>query len=216
MKRSFALLTAVATLGVAVLVLSAYADYNYDRPCFHKPFGNLIAAGDTATLHAGFFENRASHCVAFSHERFQWASSDTSIVSVTQGGLLRANVPGKTNVTITTTWKGSANDPAKGSKVIRVLPPIGSVEIRPSKARIAVGDTAWFDVVVYDTTGTQMQDVPIGVQTTHYPTAYSPVYRGIVGMEAGTTTVITRGLLGRRGRAALTVVDSSATKNENE
>lgn len=185
--------------------LPACADYNYDRLCFREPFGSIVAAGDTARLQAGYFENRTSRCVAFDSEQFRWTSSNQDVLTVSHKGRLRAVAPGSARVRVAA--RRQDDEAARASKEIRVVPPVASLMVRPANTQIAVGDTARFHVIAYDSSGTVIPGIPSDVESSNYAVGK---YEGnkVIGLGPGKVEVRSRALIGAKSATTLTVVDN--------
>ena len=115
-----------------------------------SPPGVTLSAGHVAQLTA---MERNARGDSFPAATFLWTSSDTSIVSVSTAGLATARRPGIATVTAHATTSSLT-----GTAIVTVVPAVGQVWIPWPTDTIAVGDTAYFYAVVYDTAGTQLSD----------------------------------------------------------
>jgi len=90
---------------------------------------------------------------SFPAAAFLWTSSDTTIVTVSTAGIATARRPGIATVTAHATTSSLT-----GTAIVTVIPAVGQVWIPWPTDTIAVGDTAYFYAIVYDTAGTQLTD----------------------------------------------------------
>jgi uncharacterized protein YjdB len=83
----------------------------------------------------------------------QWTSSNRTLVSVSTDGVATAHTPGIAVVTAS-----AVGTSLSATAIITVVPAVGGVWIPFPTDTIAVGDTAHFYAIVYDTAGTQLQN----------------------------------------------------------
>jgi uncharacterized protein YjdB len=101
-----------------------------------------LRTGNTRQLSA---TARNSQNVVITGRTFRWSSSNTSIASVDQTGLVIALTPG--NVVIT-----AETDQTVGQAAIQVTPvPIGSCSLTPTSAKVTTGQNASFTITLRDT-----------------------------------------------------------------
>ncbi len=91
----------------------------------------------------------------------RWGSTDASVVSVTDGGILTAMSPGTTDVVANTENGVSAR------LTVSVYPnPVRSVTITPNATATRTGDVVPFDVVAADGEGRQVMDAAVDLAVT--------------------------------------------------
>lgn len=101
-----------------------------------------LRTGNTRQLTATARNNQN---VIITGRTFRWSSSNTSIASVDQTGLVIAQTPG--NVVIT-----AETDQTVGQAAIQVTPvPIGSCSLTPTSAKVTTGQNASFTITLRDT-----------------------------------------------------------------
>lgn len=110
------------------------------------PNGVTVLAGNTVQLTAA----GALGTVA-------WQTNNASIATVSATGLVTARYPGRVTITATV---ATPNGTQRGTATFDVN--VASLEIDPSKATIAEGDTLRFTATAFDSKGIVLVGVPVG------------------------------------------------------
>lgn len=128
-----------------------------------------------------------------------WSSSNTSIASVTNAGVVNAVAPGAVVISATTT------DGKTGSAPLTVVPiPVASVAVAPSSANLTVGQSVTLSATAKDVGGNALSGRSIAWSTSD-ATIASVSSAGVVsGVGSGSAT-ITATSEGQSGSATVTI-----------
>jgi uncharacterized protein YjdB len=132
-----------------------------------------------------------------------WATSNSSVATVSSGGLVTAASPG--SATITATSEGQ-----RGTAAITVtMVPVASVTVTPASATVTVGQTAQFSAVVKDANGNILTGRTVTWTSDNAAVALVSASGLVTGLALGSATM-TATSEGRSGTAALTVTSAGA------
>jgi hypothetical protein len=129
--------------------------------------------------------------------RFQWSSTTPEIATVSRTGELRALTPGTATVSATAEGK-------TGTRSVDIIGPIRGLEVSPTVASIAVGDTLRVTATVRDASGAPIPGLFVGQGIESTRVAIGAGTLEFLGQEVGTTT-ITICSANREATIALTV-----------
>lgn len=124
--------------------------------------------------------------VALTDRTIQWASSDNTVLTVTQTGLLFALKPGAVTLT------ASADGKTGNAQVAVTAIPVHTLTIAPGTVRLRPGRTVRLEAQPRDANGTLLFDRPV-FWTTSAPGVVSVAADGTVtGLAVGTATISAR------------------------
>ena len=123
-----------------------------------------LLIGDTAQMTMGT-KPRDSDCTSKLSPGFVWASSDTTIASITPDGFIRAHSAGVFRLTAE---RAGAAFFADGF----VVPPEWRIRITPDSARLRVGDSVKVAVRAFTKSGQPLPALPFEV---HSPESFDPL-----------------------------------------
>src|SRR6266576_2954436 len=127
-----------------------------------------------------------------------WRSSDTTVATVSPGGLVTGLAPGSASITATSEGKSS-------TAAITVTPiPVASVAVAPATASLTVGQTAQLTATPKDSAGTALTGRTVTWASSNTSMATVSSSGLVKGVAAGTAT-ITATSEGKAGTAAVTV-----------
>lgn len=154
-----------------------------------------LAVGQTSQLTAAV---RAANGSALTDRTVTWTSGDAAIATVGESGLVTAMAPGEVQVTATSEGK-------TGSAAVTVSDEsVATVEVTPSPASVAVGQTGQLVAVAKSAGGTELPGRPVA-WTTADPAIATVSGSGVVtGVAVGDVT-ITATSEGKSGTSQVTV-----------
>lgn len=130
-----------------------------------------------------------------------WTSSNTSVATVSQAGLVTGVSAG--TATITATSEGVA-----GSTGVTVKDPVASVTVQPTSTTIAAGQTTTLTATTKDASGTVLTGQTVTWTTSDANVATVSASGVVTGIGAGTAT-ITATSGGKTGTATVTVTPAA-------
>jgi len=135
---------------------------------------------------------------ALSGRTVTWASSNTSVATVSASGLVTGKVAG--TATITATSEGQ-----NGTSTVTVVhPPVASVSVTPTSATVPVGSTLQLTATPKDATGSPLTGRTVTWASSNTSVATVSATGLVTGQVAG-TAIITATSEGQSGTAAITV-----------
>ena len=160
-----------------------------------QPQSNTIIQGSSVQLSATLTDVNGAPAT---NRAISWASSNTSIATVSSDGLVSGVAVG--SVTITATSEGKT-----GSATVNVQPkPVATVTVTPATVSLTQGQTAPLSVVLKDQSGAVLTGRTI-VWTTSNSAVATVSSTGTVTAVAGGTATITATSEGKSGTASVTV-----------
>ena len=139
-----------------------------------------ITVGQTSQLVA---TARDANNSVVSGRPVSWSSSNTSVATVSDAGVLKAVAAGTTTVTATIDGKS-------GTAAITVSSvPVASVTLQPPGATLAKGSSTQFTAIVKDASGNVLTDRPITWASSNSSVLFVDQTGGALGVGAGDATV---------------------------
>jgi len=169
----------------------------------HVPVASVSVTPATPSLNEGKTVQltatpRDSSGNALSGRTVTWASSNTSVATVSASGLVTGKVAG--TATITATSEGQ-----NGTSTVTVVhPPVASVSVTPGSATVPVGATLQLTATPKDATGSALTGRSVTWASSNTSVATVSATGLVTGQVAGTAT-ITATSEGQSGTAAITV-----------
>jgi uncharacterized protein YjdB len=155
-----------------------------------------MLVGESVQLTAQALDSRGN---VLSGRPITWSTSDASIASVTESGLVTAIAPGGTIITA----RAEGNSAVASITVAQV--PVASVRVQPVDVDLVVGQTTELSAQLLDASGGQITGRPI-TWSTNRPGVATVTSDGLVTAIASGNATITAT---REGRSATTNVDVS-------
>ncbi len=166
------------------------------------PATTTMAPGATATLSA---TPRDAGGVALSGREVQWTSSNSSVATVSQSGLVTAVASGGP-VTITATSEGQS-----GVASVTVLTPAANVVVTPASSVLEVGRSVTLAATVSDAAGNTLTGRSVSWSSSN-PAIATVSQQGVVtGVAVGGPITITATSDGRTGTAVVSVANAVAS-----
>lgn len=167
---------------------------------FVTPTNISLLVGDTVTIVAS--ESDANGLV-LSARAVTWASSDTTVASVTTAGLVAARKVGSVSITATS---GTAVGTAKIA-VVAALPPSISISVSPAPAFVVVKGTQQLTAVVRDSVGNAIPGLTVTWQSNNTGVASVSSTGLVTGVTVG-SAVVSASIGGFLGTSNVTVQTS--------
>lgn len=142
-----------------------------------------ILIGDSATLMAVYYDSLDMQ----QSTAFQWTSSNTSIASISEAGVVEGHLAGQ--VDIQAIAHGVASNLARLTVVANAATQVATVTIAPDSARLIIGESLLFSADVLALDRTPVTAVTLTWQSTN-PSIATINSSGLVNaLSAGTTTI---------------------------
>lgn len=123
--------------------------------CLREPWKGAFTVGSTVDLEPGQ-RDVLDECDRPPPPDLEWSSSDPSVASVTNIGVVRAVAPGDVEISV-------RSGLAVARWEVTVFPLIGRIAIEPADATLVVGDTALYRAMAYGTDGTPLPEAPVSI-----------------------------------------------------
>ena len=144
----------ISSLPLGLLAVACLAPREGESLCFSTPGAGPLAVGDSIHVRAGYFAFDGSSCRYGKAAGIRFESSDSTIVSVSEQGMVVGRHLGSARVAVVLGGQ-------QREEKITVVPPVARIVVSPDSTTMAVGDTTRFHARLIGPDGREVKGVEL-------------------------------------------------------